>query len=144
MTEPDPEEINSRANEKAKKRKQARDKMLATKTIEKGLLIVHTGKGKGQTTGALGLAAKATGPGSAAVRDERPLLREVAAAAPQASPAARGGGGQGGRRRPAAPAGPRRGGRRIRGLRAGRAASGAGRLGRGPGGGGRRRRARSA
>ena len=42
MTEPDQDDVNRRANEKAKKRKQARDKMLATKTIEKGLLIVHT------------------------------------------------------------------------------------------------------
>ena len=44
----DDDEINERANEKARKKKAARDKMLATKTIEKGLLIVHTGKGKGQ------------------------------------------------------------------------------------------------
>ena len=63
MTEPDTEEVNSRANEKAKKRKQARDKMLATKTIEKGLLIVHTGKGKGKSTAAFGLAARAIGNG---------------------------------------------------------------------------------
>ena len=35
MTEPDQKDVNRRANEKAKKRKQARDKMLATKTIEK-------------------------------------------------------------------------------------------------------------
>ena len=63
MTEPDREEVNSRANEKAKKRKQARDKMLATKTIEKGLLIVHTGKGKGKSTAAFGLAARAIGNG---------------------------------------------------------------------------------
>ncbi|MEJ2121010.1 MAG: cob(I)yrinic acid a,c-diamide adenosyltransferase, partial [Alphaproteobacteria bacterium] len=32
----------ARANEKARKKKAARDKMIATKTIEKGLLIVHT------------------------------------------------------------------------------------------------------
>ena len=37
------DEINRRANEKARKRKEVRDRMLATKTIEKGLLIVHTG-----------------------------------------------------------------------------------------------------
>lgn len=54
------EEI-ARANEKAKKKKAARDKMLATKTIEKGLLIVHTGKGKGKSTAAFGLAARAIG-----------------------------------------------------------------------------------
>lgn len=55
-----PEEL-ARANEKAKKKKAARDKMLSTKTIEKGLLIVHTGKGKGKSTAAFGLAARAIG-----------------------------------------------------------------------------------
>lgn len=55
-----PEEI-ARANDKAAKKKAARDKMLATKTIEKGLLIVHTGKGKGKSTAAFGLAARAIG-----------------------------------------------------------------------------------
>ena len=55
--------INARANEKARKRKAARDKVLATKTIEKGLLIVHTGKGKGKSTAAFGLAARAIGNG---------------------------------------------------------------------------------
>jgi cob(I)alamin adenosyltransferase len=63
MTEPDQDDVNRRANEKAKKRKQARDKLLATKTIEKGLLIVHTGKGKGKSTAAFGLAARAIGNG---------------------------------------------------------------------------------
>ncbi|MHA1569396.1 MAG: cob(I)yrinic acid a,c-diamide adenosyltransferase [Alphaproteobacteria bacterium] len=63
MTEPSQDEINRRANEKAKKRKAARDKVLATKTIEKGLLIVHTGKGKGKSTAAFGLAARAIGNG---------------------------------------------------------------------------------
>ncbi len=55
-----PEEL-ARANEKAKKKKASRDKMLATKTIEKGLLMVHTGKGKGKSTAAFGLAARAIG-----------------------------------------------------------------------------------
>ena len=55
------EEANRRANEKARKRKEARDKMLAEKTVEKGLLIVHTGKGKGKSTAAFGLAARALG-----------------------------------------------------------------------------------
>ena len=55
--------INRRANEKSRKRKAARDKMLAEKTVEKGLLIVHTGKGKGKSTAAWGLALRALGNG---------------------------------------------------------------------------------
>ena len=51
----------ARANEKSKKRKESRDKMLADKTVEKGLLIVHTGKGKGKSTAAFGLVARAIG-----------------------------------------------------------------------------------
>ena len=45
------------------KKKTARDKMLAHKTNEKGLLMVHTGKGKGKTTAAMGLAVRAIGNG---------------------------------------------------------------------------------
>ncbi len=64
MTDPlSEDEINARANEKAKKRKAARDRMLADKTKEKGLLIVHTGKGKGKSTAAFGLVFRALGNG---------------------------------------------------------------------------------
>ena len=61
MTDDRDGEDFSRANEKARKKKAARDKILATKTIEKGLLIVHTGNGKGKSTAAFGLAARAIG-----------------------------------------------------------------------------------
>jgi len=61
--DPNDEDINRRANEKARKRKAAREKMLADKTREKGLLIVHTGKGKGKSTAAFGLAVRALGNG---------------------------------------------------------------------------------
>jgi len=60
---PSEEAVNQRANEKARKRKAARNKILATKTQEKGLLIVHTGKGKGKSTAAFGLAMRALGNG---------------------------------------------------------------------------------
>ncbi len=60
MTE---EELNTRHAEKMAKKKAARDKILATKTIEKGLVIVHTGKGKGKSTAAMGLAVRAIGNG---------------------------------------------------------------------------------
>jgi cob(I)alamin adenosyltransferase len=63
MSDPSQDEINQRANEKSRKRKEARDRMLATKTIEKGLLIVHTGKGKGKSTAAFGLVMRALGHG---------------------------------------------------------------------------------
>ncbi|MEE8272703.1 MAG: cob(I)yrinic acid a,c-diamide adenosyltransferase, partial [Alphaproteobacteria bacterium] len=53
----------ARADEKSRKRKAARDRMLADKTVEKGLLIVHTGKGKGKSTAAFGLAMRAIGNG---------------------------------------------------------------------------------
>ena len=56
-------EANARHAEKMAKKKIARDKILATKTLEKGLLIVHTGKGKGKSTAAMGLAVRAIGNG---------------------------------------------------------------------------------
>ena len=57
------EELDKRHAQKMAKKKAARDKILATKTIEKGLLIVHTGKGKGKSTAAMGLAIRAIGNG---------------------------------------------------------------------------------
>ncbi len=55
--------IDQRHAEKMAKKKSARDKILATKTIEKGLIIIHTGKGKGKSTAAMGLAVRAIGNG---------------------------------------------------------------------------------
>lgn len=37
------------------KKKAARDKIMATKTDQKGLIIVHTGKGKGKSSAAFGM-----------------------------------------------------------------------------------------
>lgn len=63
MTTDDDDAINARHAEKMAKKKDARDRMLATKTVEKGLLIVHTGKGKGKSTAALGMVLRAIGHG---------------------------------------------------------------------------------
>jgi cob(I)alamin adenosyltransferase len=60
MTE---EDDNTRHHEKMAKKKAARDKIMASKTIEKGLLIVHTGKGKGKSTAAFGMVFRAIGHG---------------------------------------------------------------------------------
>jgi cob(I)alamin adenosyltransferase len=57
------EDRNRRADEKAAKRKAARAKIMAGKTIEKGLLIVHTGKGKGKSTAAFGMVMRCLGHG---------------------------------------------------------------------------------
>ena len=63
MSLEDEEEVNRRANEKSARRKAARDKMMTEKTIEKGLLIVHTGKGKGKSTAAFGMVMRSIGHG---------------------------------------------------------------------------------
>ena len=56
-------ELDLRHAHKMAKKKAARDKIISSKTIEKGLLIVHTGKGKGKSTAAMGLAVRAIGNG---------------------------------------------------------------------------------
>jgi cob(I)alamin adenosyltransferase len=52
-----------RHHEKMAKKKAARDKIMAGKTIERGLLIVHTGKGKGKSTAAFGMVFRCVGHG---------------------------------------------------------------------------------
>jgi len=56
-------ELDARHAEKMRKKKEVRDRMVAEKTIEKGLLIVHTGKGKGKSTAAFGMVFRALGHG---------------------------------------------------------------------------------
>jgi cob(I)alamin adenosyltransferase len=45
------------------KRKEVQDREVASKTLEKGLLVVHTGPGKGKSTAAFGLMLRAIGRG---------------------------------------------------------------------------------
>lgn len=45
----------ARHADKMAKKKAAREKIMATKTSEKGLVIVHTGKGKGKSSAAFGM-----------------------------------------------------------------------------------------
>jgi cob(I)alamin adenosyltransferase len=53
----------ARHREKMAKRKEVQDAEVASKTIEKGLLMVHTGPGKGKSTAAFGLALRMIGRG---------------------------------------------------------------------------------
>jgi len=48
---------------KMEKKKAARDKIMAAKTDQRGLVIVHTGKGKGKSTAAWGMALRTLGHG---------------------------------------------------------------------------------
>ena len=53
MSEATPD--NDRHAMKMAKKKAARDKIMATKTDKKGLIIVHTGKGKGKSSAGFGM-----------------------------------------------------------------------------------------
>jgi cob(I)alamin adenosyltransferase len=63
MTQTTDEKDAERHRAKMAKRKEVQDKEVAGKTIEKGLLIVHTGTGKGKSTAAFGLALRMLGRG---------------------------------------------------------------------------------
>ncbi|MEM7024563.1 MAG: cob(I)yrinic acid a,c-diamide adenosyltransferase [Pseudomonadota bacterium] len=63
MTELTEAEVNQAHREKMAKIKAVKDKLYASKTKEKGLLIVHTGTGKGKSTAAWGLAMRSLGHG---------------------------------------------------------------------------------
>src|SRR6202045_5166940 len=57
------DEIDRLHREKMERRQAARRKVLATKTEERGLLIVHTGAGKGKSTAAFGMVMRCLGHG---------------------------------------------------------------------------------
>jgi len=59
----DEDEVNRLHREKMQRRQAARKKVLATKTEERGLLIVHTGPGKGKSTAAFGMVLRCIGHG---------------------------------------------------------------------------------
>jgi cob(I)alamin adenosyltransferase len=56
---PDAGDTGARHAEKMAKKKASREKIMATKTEERGLVIVHTGKGKGKSTAAFGMVFRA-------------------------------------------------------------------------------------
>jgi cob(I)alamin adenosyltransferase len=56
-------DINQAHREKMARIKAAKDKLYASKTKEKGLIMVHTGAGKGKSTAAFGLVMRTLGHG---------------------------------------------------------------------------------
>jgi len=63
MSKPIDDAAAARHRAKMEKRKAVQDAEVAGKTVEKGLLIVHTGTGKGKSTAAFGLALRMLGRG---------------------------------------------------------------------------------
>jgi cob(I)alamin adenosyltransferase len=63
MTKPIDEAAAERHRAKMAKRKAVQDAEVSEKSVEKGLLMVHTGPGKGKSTAAFGLALRMLGRG---------------------------------------------------------------------------------
>jgi cob(I)alamin adenosyltransferase len=63
MSQPIDDTAAARHRAKMEKRKAVQDAEVAGKTVEKGLLMVHTGTGKGKSTAAFGLALRMLGRG---------------------------------------------------------------------------------
>ncbi|WP_334107890.1 cob(I)yrinic acid a,c-diamide adenosyltransferase [Methylobacillus sp.] len=67
MTEQNPSDRNQRHAERMTRQKAIIDAKIAAAQIERGLLLVNTGNGKGKSTAAFGLLARALGHGMKAV-----------------------------------------------------------------------------
>ena len=63
MSDETPTDENARHKEKMKKIKAARDRMMQGKTEEKGLILVHTGPGKGKSSSGFGMIMRCIGHG---------------------------------------------------------------------------------
>ena len=56
-------DVDQKHKEKMAKIQAAKARIMATKTVERGLIIVHTGAGKGKSTAAFGMALRMIGHG---------------------------------------------------------------------------------